>query len=335
MKDSLIVFNENGIFCPAGNFYIDPWKPVQDAIITHAHTDHARWGHQNYLAQKNSENILYQRLGKDICLQTLDYGESIIKNGVKISLHPAGHIIGSAQVRIEYKGQVCVVSGDYKTENDGISTAFQPLKCHEFLTESTFGLPVYQWKPQKVLFQEINEWWAKNQKEGKVSIILAYALGKAQRILSGLEDSIGKVYVHGTIWNTLEALKNQFKTNYAIHKIDSTLPKNSWKGGIIIAPPAVEGSVWLQKFQPYSLAVASGWMAIRGIKRRRLIDRGFVMSDHADWHGLLTAIKATEAEKVYVTHGYSAIFSKYLTETGIEAIAAETLFEGESAEGDI
>jgi putative mRNA 3-end processing factor len=329
MKDSLIIFNEKGIFCPIGNFYIDPWKPTHDAIITHAHADHARWGNQHYLAHKDSENILYQRLGKGIQLQTMKYGESILKNGVKISLHPAGHIIGSAQVRLEYKGYVCVVSGDYKTENDGISGVFETIKCHEFLTESTFGLPIYQWQPQKVLFKEINDWWAKNQQEGKISIILAYALGKAQRILSGLEATIGNVYVHNTIWNTLEVLENQFKTNYKIHKIDSTLSKNTWKGGIIIAPPSVEGSVWLQKFQPYSLAVASGWMAIRNIKRKRLIDKGFIMSDHADWHGLLSAIKATEAEKVYVTHGYSAIFSKYLTEIGINAVVAETLFQGD------
>lgn len=326
---SLIAFNENGIYCPQGDFYIDPWKAVSDAIITHAHADHARVGHAHYLAHEHSKEILYYRLGKEICLQTVKYGETVQKNGVKISLHPAGHVIGSAQVRLEYKGQVCVVSGDYKTEDDGICPGFEPLRCHEFLTESTFGLPVYRWQQQAIIFEQINHWWQENRKEGYTSVILAYALGKSQRILRGVAASIGNIFVHTAVWNTLEALSLHFKLSFPIQRIEATVPKEKWKGALIVAPPSVENSIWLRRFEPYRLAVASGWMSIRGIKRRRAIDRGFVLSDHADWQGLLAAVRATGAEKVYVTHGYTDAFSRYLTEIGISAVPTKTFFEGE------
>lgn len=330
--ESLISFTEKGIYCPAGDFFIDPWKPVPYAVITHAHADHSRWGNKNYLAHTHSAPVMKQRLGSDINLQTAQYGETIFRNGVKVSLHPAGHIIGSAQVRMEYKGQVCVVSGDYKTEADATCAPFEPVICHEFLTESTFGLPVYCWQSEETLFQEVNQWWKNNKASGKNSVLFGYALGKAQRILSGLDPSIGDVYVHGAVWNVNQAFGDLLKLPYAVKQVDPKLPKSTYQGAMIIAPPSAMGTSWMRRFQPYVTGMGSGWMAVRGMKRRRSVDTGFIISDHADWPGLNAAVKATRAEKVYVTHGYAEVFSRHLREQGIDAQVVETLFEGDGAE---
>ena len=183
MSTDLLTFTKNGIFCPLADVYIDPSRPVKRAIVTHAHSDHARWGNKFYLSHKLNEQILRLRLGKDITLQTVDYKESIDINGVKVSFHPAGHIWGSCQIRVSYKDEVWVVSGDYKLENDGFSDAFEPVQCHAFITESTFGLPVFKWQPQETVYNDIRAWWNENASNGKTSILTAYALGKAQRLI--------------------------------------------------------------------------------------------------------------------------------------------------------
>jgi putative mRNA 3-end processing factor len=251
-------------------------------------------------------------------------------NGVQISFHPAGHIVGSAQIRIAYEGEVWVASGDYKTEPDLISQPFEPVTCHTFITESTFGLPIYQWKPQPQVMQEINQWWQESRNQDKVSIIFAYSLGKAQRILCNLDTSIGEVFVHGAIWNTNEALKRDGILIAPATRVSRELRKEQYTGGIVIAPPSAMATPWLKKFHPYATAAASGWMTLRGAKRRKALDRGFVLSDHADWNGLTSAIDATGAERVYVTHGYKSAFARFLNEKGIEAYEADTLYEGES-----
>lgn len=310
--------------------YIDPWQQVEKAIITHAHGDHARRGNRFYLAHHTAANVLRLRLGEHIHLETIGYNEPIYKNGVKISLHPAGHIYGSAQIRIEYKAEVWVISGDYKTEPDNISQSFESVKCHTFVTESTFGLPIYQWKPQTEVFNEINDWWRENQAGDKVSIIFGYSLGKAQRILCNLNNSIGKIFVHGAIWNTNQALHLDGAQLPEVTRVTKDINKEAYRGGIVIAPPSAMATPWIRKFQPYTTAAASGWMTLRGAKRRKALDRGFVLSDHADWHGLNKAIEATGAQRVFVTHGYKSAFARYLNEQGIEAYEADTLFEGES-----
>lgn len=333
MSSKLITFTENGFYCPRADVYIDPWKPVDKAIITHAHSDHARWGHQHYLAHHQSEQIMRHRLGADIHLECLDYGQSIYKNGVEISLHPSGHIYGAAQIRLSYKGETWVLSGDYKREDDGISQAFEPVKCTHFVTESTFGLPVFQWQKQEDVFAEINEWWRDNQEKGLVSVITAYALGKAQRIIKHIDHSIGKVYVHGAVHAANEALAKDGLLLPQTTLVSQEIPKADYKNSLIIAVPAALNTPWMKKFAPYSTAICSGWMAIRGNRRRRAADRGFVLSDHADWGGLVASIKDTGAENIYTTHGYSAIFSKYLTEEmGLNAQEVKTEFEGDSAE---
>jgi len=336
MASPLLQFNDRGIYCHVGKFYIDPWKPVDDAVITHAHADHARSGSKRYLAHNLSREVLKYRLGADIQLQTLEYGEQIQKNGVNISFHPAGHIIGSAQIRVEYKGEIWVVSGDYKLEDDGISTPFEPVKCHTFISECTFGMPVYQWKDPALVHQDINNWWKLNADEGKATVIAGYSLGKAQRIIQHLDLSIGKVFLHGAIANTHDALKRNGIILPDAQRISPEISKEEFKKGIIICPPSALGSPWLRKFQPYAFGYCSGWMSLRGAKRRMAADRGFVLSDHADWAGLIKAIDATGCESVQLTHGYTASFARYLAEKGYNATEAHTNYGGdEAAEEDV
>jgi putative mRNA 3-end processing factor len=333
--ESLLQFTNKGIYCPEGKFYIDPWRPVKKALITHAHADHSRPGHQHYLAHHHSEKIMRQRLGDDIQIETTEYGKSININGVKASFHPAGHIPGSAQIRLEFKGKIAVVSGDYKLEDDGISSPFEPVKCHEFVTETTFGLPIYQWKPHVEIFNEINQWWKQNKESGKTSVIFAYALGKAQRIMKNVDSEIGKIYTHGAVENATDALRKTGLDLPQTIKITNDILDKDYQGNLVIATPASIGTPWMKKLAPYSTGIASGWMMLRGTRRRKAADRGFVLSDHADWNGLLEAVKLSEAETIYSTHGYSNVFTKYLQEQGLNAISLDTQFEGESLDSDL
>jgi putative mRNA 3-end processing factor len=327
----LIEFTDKGLYCRQGNFYVDPWGPVEKAVITHAHSDHARVGSHNYLCHHYTKPLLQLRLG-DNNYESIEWNETVMMNGVKVSLHPAGHIIGSSQVRIEYFGEVWVVSGDYKLEDDGISGVFEPVKCHTFISESTFGLPIYHWKPQQHIFESIINWIAKNKENAKTSVLIAYSLGKAQRLLHGLKETAENIFVHGAIWNTHEALLNAGWKLPKVLRLTPETPKELYKGGLVIAPPGAEGSPWMKRFYPYSVGVCSGWMQVRGNVRRRNVDAGFALSDHADWNGLLHAVKATEAEKVFITHGFQAAFSRYLQENDIQAGEVKTEFGGEEEE---
>ena len=325
----MLELHEKGLYCERANIYIDPWAPVERAIITHAHADHARAGMKHYLAHPYSEEVMRLRLGQDISFQALGYNQKLSINGVDISFHPAGHIPGSAQIRLAYKGDVWVVSGDYKLENDGISTPFEAVKCNTFITECTFGLPVFQWQDQQIIFQEINNWWQTNRDQGFCSVIFAYSLGKAQRLLENLDLEIGEIYVHGAIDNTNSALTKSGVKLRDYTLVNNNIPKSAYRGSIVIAPPAAMNSAWMKKFQPYRTAIASGWMNIRGPRRRKSVDRGFILSDHADWAGLNKAVAETEAEQVFTTHGYTSVFSKWLTDKGIKSSELKTQFQGE------
>jgi putative mRNA 3-end processing factor len=329
---SLLIFNERGIYCPPADVYIDPWRPVRRAIITHAHADHARPGHQAYLAHHLSAAVLRQRLGKGIRLQTIGYGKKLSIRGVQFSLHPAGHIPGSAQVRVEYRGAIWVVSGDYKLEIDGLSTPFEPVPCHHFITECTFGLPVYRWPRPAEVEAAIKAWWQANRAAGKVSLLAGYSLGKAQRLLQGLDPAIGPIFTHGAVENVNEVLRRDGHRLPPTQRITGRSQKKEWAGALVIAPPSAIGTPWSRKLGVVSTAFASGWMALRGTRRRRAADRGFVVSDHADWPGLQTAVRETGAQHVYATHGYTDIFSRWLREQGLDAQPVETLYEGESLE---
>ncbi len=328
---ALIEFQKGGLYVPAADVFIDPWRRVKKALITHGHSDHARWGHQQYICANSSKAILQHRLG-NINVQGVSFGDSFSVNGVEFTFYPAGHIVGSAQIKVEYQGEVWVVSGDYKAEDDGISGAFEPIPCHVFITESTFGLPIYTWLDQSVIFDEINQWWASNRDVGVTSILTGYTLGKAQRLLSGLDTSIGPVYTHGAIENMTEVVRNSGVTLPATTLITPVTPKQDLVGAMVVAPPSATGSPWMKRFKTVSIASASGWMQLRGTRRRRSVDRGFVLSDHADWHGLNQAIESTGASKIYATHGYTDVFRRWLESKGLEAGVVKTRFEGELAE---
>lgn len=330
MGKPLLEFTDKGIYCHEAKVYIDPWKPVDKAIITHGHADHSRWGHQQYITHHRNIPIISHRLGK-INVTGKEWGEVFTINNVQFSLHPAGHIIGSSQVRVTHKGEIWVFTGDYKDEDDGVSTPFEPIKCHTFITECTFGLPAFKWTPQKQVFVDINQWWTQNKAEGKTSVLFGYSLGKAQRLLKYLDADIGNIFTHGAIENMTEVLRPMmdFPETKLITK---ETKKNELLGHIVLAPPSAHGSTWIRKMVPYVTASASGWMTFRGARRRRAIDKGFVLSDHCDWQGLLNSIKATGAEKIICTHGYTEIFSRYLRELGYDARTEETQYEGELGE---
>lgn len=326
-----LTFTDRGIYCPAGDFYIDPWRPVSRALITHGHADHARRGMQSYLSTDIAAPVLKHRLG-DIALDTIAYGETRQIGGARVSFHPAGHVPGSAQIRVEVQGEIWVVSGDYKLENDGLSTPFEPVRCHHFITESTFGLPVFHWKPQTEIAREINAWWQSCADAGKTAFLGCYALGKAQRLLSLLDPGIGPILTHGAIETTNDVLRQQGISLPGTLHASKALDPKAHPGAIVLAPPSALGSAWARKFGPQETAFASGWMALRGIRRRRAGDRGFVISDHADWQGLLCAIRETKAENIYVTHGYTDIFTRYLNSSGWQAQVVSSEFEGETLE---
>lgn len=331
MPTQLLQFTSSGIYCPDAGIYIDPWKPVDHAIITHAHSDHAKFGNKHYLTHKDSEAILRLRLGDDISLQTLGYNEPVLINGIKFSLHPAGHIIGSAQVRVERDGEVWVASGDYKIQDDGFSVPFEAVKCNTFITESTFGLPIYKWPAQRVVMDEILDWWKQNQVEGKASVLMGYALGKVQRLIVNLQPFPGPVFAHGAVFNVNQRLRD---AGYDLPFIEyaSDIEKKRFRDALILAPPSALTSPWLKRFEPLSTGYCSGWMTVRGAKNRRAIDRGFVVSDHADWIDLNTAIAETGAEKVYVTHGFTDTFARWLNEKGVEAHEVKTEYGDEQEE---
>lgn len=329
MKDPLLTFTDRGIHCPGGGFYIDPWRPVDRALITHGHADHARPGHARYLATRAAAPVMRHRLG-DIALDTIGFGETIRIGDVTVSFHPAGHVPGSAQIRVERKGEVWVVSGDYKTEDDGFCEPFETVRCHAFVTECTFGLPVFKWQPQAVVMADINRWWAETVAAGRTPVLGAYALGKAQRLLSGLNPDIGPILTHGAVENTNAVLRAQGLPLPPTIRVDPDTKGKDHPGALVLATPSAFGSSWLNRFGEVSTAFASGWMQLRGVRRRRAADRGFVMSDHADWAGLNSAIRNTGADRIFVTHGYTAIFRRWLEDQGFDANIVETQFDGES-----
>lgn len=327
----ILNFTDKGIYCIPGKFYIDPWKPVDYALITHGHADHARWGMKKYLCHHLTVPILHIRIGADIQVQGIGYNEPININGVKVSFHPAGHIIGSAQIRMEYKGKVVVVSGDYKLQNDGLSTVFEPVKCHEFVTESTFGLPIYKWASTEKLNESMQNWVLNNQQIGKTSVFVGYSLGKAQRILNAV-SGIAPIYTHYSITKLNQAYENAGIQLPHYESLDFRESVQHVNKGIVIVPPSLVDTNVLKKIPNMVYAICSGWMQVRGARRWRSADAGFAVSDHADWDDLLKAVKETNAEKVYVTHGQTAVFAKYLNENGIEAVELHTAFGNEEDE---
>jgi putative mRNA 3-end processing factor len=325
----LIVERPEGLYCPPGRFHIDPWRAVDRAVITHAHADHARAGHRHVLAVAASEPVLRARLGR-LSMQGLAYGEAVELDGVRISLHPAGHVLGSAQVRIEHRGRVWVASGDYylsdHDESNPTCAAFEPLRCDCFVTESTFGLPLYRWRPQQETLALINAWWRNNARERRPSLLAAYSFGKAQRLLAGVDAGIGPIVVHRSVdaMNTAcRAAGMRLPATLAWATIES---RAQLSDALVIAPPMSLADASMHLLSEASRAFASGWMQLRHHRRQRGFDRGFVLSDHADWPGLQRAIRATGAQRVIVTHGHEAVMVRWLREQGLQAGTFATPF---------
>ena len=312
---ALLELREHGLYCQGGDFYVDPWEPVERAILTHAHSDHAAAGSRAYLAAAPGVPLLRQRLGSDIAVEALEYGARITIGDVAVSLHPAGHILGSGQVRIESAGEVWVVSGDYKLAPDPTCPPFEPIRCHTFVTESTFGLPIFRWPATDEVIESIHSWWCGNQESGKTSLLFGWPLGKMQRVLAALDSSIGPIYAHGAVERI-----NRIYRECGITLPVTQPPAGDTKRALVLAPPGCQGSPWMKRFGSASTALVSGWMRIRGTRRRRSLDRGFVLSDHADWPALLTAIDETRAQSVWVTHGFRAPLVRWLQEHGREAV---------------
>ncbi|MFM0753372.1 ligase-associated DNA damage response exonuclease [Paraburkholderia strydomiana] len=331
----LVVARPEGLYCPPGDFHIDPWRPVERAVITHAHSDHARFGHRRYLASRAGANVLLSRL-PDISLQTLAYGERLDINGVTVSLHPAGHVLGSAQLRIEHRGRVWVASGDYKLDPDPTCDAFEPVRCDTFITESTFGLPIYRWDAPQTIFDGVDSWWRHNAAQGRASVLFCYSFGKAQRVLASVDAGIGPIFCHGAVEPLNRAYREAGVRLPPVRLVSEIALKDkaAFSQALIVAPPSAQGSAWLKRFGDYSDAFASGWMRLRGARRRRGVDRGFVLSDHADWPALQTAIGATGAGRVIVTHGSVEPTVRWLREQGLDAGAFVTQYGDDAVEAD-
>jgi len=332
---SLISLRPEGMYCASGDFFIDPWRPVDRAIVTHAHADHARSGSRSYLAAAPGVSILHKRLGADASIQTLRYGEPLALGDVRLTLYPAGHILGSSQVLIERGGERWLVTGDFKRAEDPTCARFEVVRCHTLVTEATFALPIFRWPATSAVVKSIFDWWESCRERDLTAVLYAYALGKAQRVLAELTRHTDRaVYAHGAV----HALHRCYDEE-GIHMLPSRLVSSAEKGyrfagDLVLAPPGARGSVWTRRFKRHSSGFASGWMRVRGNRRRRGYDRGFVLSDHADWGALLRTVADSGATRVIATHGSADILARYLSETGIEATTFETQFDprGEEAE---
>ncbi len=327
----LIVSTDRGLYCAAGEFHIDPWRPVERAIITHAHSDHARFGSDIYVCHRDTAPILRKRLG-DVAIETAAYGEILTRNGVEISLHPAGHVLGSAQVRVALNGETWVASGDYKLESDGVSAPFEPLRCHAFITESTFGLPIYRWRPQAETSRRSTPGGARTSPRAARASSSPMRSARRSACLRMSMPRLGPIVCHGAV----EAINTLYREAGIVlppTRLATQIEnKKDFARALILAPPSAAASPWLKRFGDYSDALASGWMQVRGNRRRRGLDRGFALSDHADWPGLIAAIEATGAERVLVTHGYTEPLTRYLHEKGLDARALQTAY-GDDEDG--
>lgn len=333
IRRSVLETTERGLYCAAGDFYVDPWRPVGRAVITHGHADHARPGSRRYLTSESGRWVLRQRLGDEAVVEGLRYGKPITIGDARVSLHPAGHLLGSAQVRVEVRGEVWVVSGDYKTEPDRTCEPLEIVRCHTFITESTFGLPVYRWPHQRQVLDEIDRWWADNRGAGRTSVLFVYALGKAQRVLGGLNPGGAPLLGHGAVLAATEPYREAGVDLPWLDRVADDTPRDMLERALVLAPPSAQGTPWMRRFRQPSSGFASGWMRIRGARRRRAVDRGFVLSDHADWTGLLETIEATGAERVGVTHGQTVALVRWLGERGLDAWSLATRFDGELEDG--
>ena len=331
----LLALDERGLACAAGGFHVDPWKPAPRAVLTHAHADHTRPGSGAYLCAAPGVELVRRRVHPDAVVQGVPYGEVVTLGQARVSFHPAGHVLGSAQVRVEVGGEVWVVTGDYKLDRDPTCAPFESVPCHTLITESTFGLPIYRWDPPERTVAEVAEWWRACQAESRTAVLLVYALGKSQRVLAGLREAgvdLGPIAAHGAVRNFVELYRELGCELPAVLGGGAEHAPDVKGRGLVLAPPSAAGTPFLRKYGKASLALASGWMRVRGNRRRRALDRGFVLSDHADWPSLLQAVEASGAERVLVTHGFQNTLVRHLRDRGLQAERLDTQFGQEEAE---
>lgn len=323
-RRDLVELRPEGLYCPAGDFHIDPWRPVPRAVITHGHGDHARGGMGEYHCVRESLPILQWRLGAQR-YRVVEYGEPFDLGGTRVSLHPAGHVLGSAQVRIEDGDRVWVASGDYKRQHDPTCAPFEVVACDTFITEATFGLPIYRWPDTAEVAREIADWRAACEREGTAAVLFCYALGKAQRVLAELAPFLdAPVLLHGAIASGVEVYRGCGIALPPTESVSEQARGIDYAGQLVLAPPSAAGSAWMRRFRRAQTGFASGWMRLRGNRRRRNYDRGFVVSDHADWPDLIRTVRETGATRVIATHGNTDAIVRKLCEDGIDAGAFRT-----------
>jgi putative mRNA 3-end processing factor len=319
-----------GLYCPAGDFHVDPWQPVSRALITHAHGDHARYGSAAYLCTNDSAPLLRRRFGPEPAIESVPYGATLSLGGVRVSFHPAGHVLGSAQIRLEGSDGVWVLSGDYKRAADPTCAAFDPIACNTFVTESTFGLPIYRWDSTELVIREILEWWAQNREKQLASVLFCYTLGKAQRLLAELARMIDTpAYVHGMMLSTIDAYRERGISMLPVWPLIERPRGTSFAGELVLAPLSARGTPWMRRLGDSADAFVSGLMRVRGVRRQRAFDRGFVLSDHADWPSILQTITETGAERVLATHGHAEALARFLRRQGLQSGIIRTAWEGE------
>ncbi len=331
----MLTETSSGLWCAAGGFHIDPWEPVERALITHAHGDHARPGNGAYLCSTSCESLLRRRFGSDARIEVASYGQPLTLGDVRVSFHPAGHVLGSAQIRIEGSDGVWVVGGDYKRAADPTCEAFEPVRCDVFITESTFGLPIYRWDPTETVIDDIASWWKSNGDVGRTSVLFCYTIGKAQRLLAELMRVTDRtVYVHGMMLAMIDAYRQSGISLLPVEPVIERTSRGrskaaSFAGELVLAPLSARGTPWMRRLGDISDAFASGLMRVRGVRRQRGYDRGFVLSDHADWPALLQTIAETGASRVLATHGHAEPLARYLSQQGLESGVIRTAWEGE------
>ena len=331
----MLIETAQGLYCPDGDFHVDPWAPVARALITHAHGDHARFGSTAYLCSEPCAPLLRRRFGSDASIESIGYGQRLTLGTTRVSFHPAGHILGSAQIRIEGAGGLWVVSGDYKIAADPTCTPFEAVTCDTFITESTFALPIYRWDPVDVVIAEVLSWWELNRERGLTSVLFCYTIGKAQRVLAELARMTDRpVLVHGMMRPMIDVYRAAGIAMLAAETLIDRPRGTSLAGELVLAPLSARGTPWMRRLGDLSDALTSGLMRVRGVRRQRAYDRGFVLSDHADWPALLDTITATGAGRVIATHGHAEPLARFLREQGLDASVMRTAWEDEGSADD-